>query len=40
MYKLKEITSKETWNDFVFKNNFDFYSFLCSWEWTLFQEKT
>ena len=40
MYKLKEINKKNTWNDFIFNNDFDFYSFLCSWEWTEFQEKT
>ncbi len=40
MYKLKIITSKETWNTFVFENEFDFYSFLCSWEWWILQEKT
>lgn len=38
MYKLKTIKSKSTWNWFVYKNNFDFYSFLSSWEWWDFQE--
>jgi hypothetical protein len=40
MYKLKKITSKKTWNNFIFENQFDFYSFLSSWEWTEFQEKS
>jgi len=40
MYKLKEISDKNTWNNFIFKNDFDFYSFLASWEWTEFQEKS
>ena len=38
MYKLKEITSKDIWNKFVINNEFNFYSFLSSWEWTEFQE--
>ena len=33
MYKLKEITDKKSWNIFVGKNKFSFYSFLQSWEW-------
>ncbi|MDR0771687.1 MAG: hypothetical protein LBF15_01070 [Candidatus Peribacteria bacterium] len=33
VYKLKEITDKNIWNDFVFGNEFEFYSFLCSWQW-------
>ncbi len=37
MYKLKEISNKETWNNFVFENNFAFYSFLSSWEWAELQ---
>jgi hypothetical protein len=36
-YKLKEIKSKESWNNFVFENDFEFYSFLASWEWGDFQ---
>jgi len=40
MYKIKKITSKKTWNNFILENDFDFYSFLSSWEWTLFQEKS
>lgn len=40
MYKLEEITDKNTWNNFIFENEFEFYSFLCSWEWTKFQEKS
>jgi hypothetical protein len=33
LYKVKEITDKNIWNDFVFENEFEFYSFLCSWQW-------
>lgn len=40
MYSLVEITDKNTWNNFVLENNFEFYSFLSSWEWTEFQEKS
>jgi hypothetical protein len=40
MYNIKEINDKEIWNNFIYKNVFDFYSFLCSWEWTEFQEKS
>ncbi len=40
MYKLKKITNKNTWNNFIFNNQFEFFSFLCSWEWTEFQEKS
>jgi len=36
--QLKIITNKNTWNDFIIQNEFEFYSFLCSWEWTLLQE--
>jgi hypothetical protein len=32
-FTIKEITDKHTWNNFVFENEFEFYSFLCSWEW-------
>ncbi len=39
MYKLKKITDKNTWNNCIFENEFEFYSFLSSWEWTQFQEK-
>lgn len=38
MYKLNIIKNKNTWNWFVNKNIFDFYSFLSSWEWWNFQE--
>ena len=38
MYKLKTIKTKTTWNWFVNKNRFSFYSFLSSWEWWDFQE--
>jgi len=40
MYKLQKITDKKTWNNFIFENEFDFYSFLASWEWWDFQEKS
>jgi len=39
MYKLKQITNKDTWNNFIFENEFDFYSFLASWQWWDFQKK-
>lgn len=38
MYKLKEILIKETWDSFIIKSDFEFYSFLQSWEWWEFQE--
>ena len=37
--QLKIITNKKTWNEFIEKNEFDFCSFLSSWEWTLVQES-
>ena len=40
MYKLKEIADKNIWNNFVLENEFEFSSFLCSWEWAEFQEKS
>jgi len=39
MYKLEIIDDKETWNNFVYNNELNFYSFLCSWGWTLVQES-
>gem|GEM_PF-2117879 len=36
-YSIKEISSKEQRNNFVI-NNFEFYSFLDSREWSVFQE--
>ncbi|MDQ7023537.1 MAG: peptidoglycan bridge formation glycyltransferase FemA/FemB family protein [Candidatus Gracilibacteria bacterium] len=36
--QLKIITDKKEWNCFIEQNQFEFYSFLCSWEWTLMQE--
>lgn len=33
MYKIKEIKEKQIWNNFVIDNDFEFYSFLCSFEW-------
>lgn len=38
MYKLEEILDKNTWNNFIISSNFDFYSFLQSWQWWEFQE--
>lgn len=38
MYKLKEILIKETWDNFIINSDFEFYSFLQSWEWWEFQE--
>jgi len=38
MYKLQEILDKNTWNNFIISSNFEFYSFLESWEWWEFQE--
>lgn len=38
MYKLKEILSKKIWNDFIISSDFEFYSFLQSWEWWDFQK--
>ena len=38
MYKLKEILNKKIWNDFIISSDFEFYSFLQSWEWWEFQE--
>lgn len=37
-YFLKEIEDKESWNDYIIKWDFEFYSFLVSWEWWEFQE--
>ena len=37
--QLKIITNKKTWNEFIENQDFDFYSFLSSWEWTLVQES-
>ena len=39
MYKLKEITKKNIWNSFIIKSDFEFYSFLQSWEWWEVQKK-
>lgn len=33
MYKILEIRDKDIWNNFVENNDFEFYSFLSSWEW-------
>ena len=37
MYKLKIIETKKKWNDFVIKWDFEFYSFVDSWQWWDFQ---
>ncbi len=37
--KLKLIENKDIWNDFITKNDFEFYSFLSSWEWWEFKES-
>jgi hypothetical protein len=39
MYYLKEIDNKEKWNNFIISSDFEFYSFLQSWEWGDFQQK-
>lgn len=36
-YNLSEIKDKDTWNNFLTENNFEFISFLSSWEWWDFQ---
>jgi len=33
MYKLKEIKDKKIWDDFIINNDFNFYSFIASWDW-------
>jgi len=38
MYKLIEILDKHTWNNFIIDSDFEFYSFLQSWQWGEFQE--
>lgn len=38
MLELKEIKEKNIWNNFIIDSNFEFYSFLQSWEWWDFQE--
>ncbi len=37
MHKLKEILDKDIWNNFILNNDFPFYSFLASWQWSEFQ---
>ena len=39
IYILKEITDKDTWNQFIIESEFEFYSFLQSFEWGQIQEK-
>ena len=38
MYKLEKIIDENIWNNFIHQNEFEFYSFLCSWEWINLQE--
>ena len=38
MYKLNEILNKDIWENFIIHSDFEFYSFLESWEWWEFQE--
>jgi len=38
MYKILQITDKNIWNNFAIKNDFDFSSFLVSWQWWEFQK--
>lgn len=33
MYKLTEIIDKKIWNSFIVDSDFEFYSFLQSWQW-------
>ena len=36
-YKIEIIKDKNIWDNFLTENNFDFMSFLSSWEWWEFQ---
>jgi len=36
--KLKLIENKDIWNNFITNNDFEFYSFLSSWEWWEFKK--
>jgi len=38
MYYIKKITNKKIWNNFIINWNFNFYSFLSSWEWWKFKK--
>lgn len=38
MFIIKEINDRELWNNFIINSNFEFYSFLQSWEWWEFQK--
>jgi len=38
MYKLKEIKDKKIWDDFIINNDFNFYSFIASWDWWEFKK--
>jgi len=40
MHYLKEIKDKKTWNKFIIESDFEFYSFLQSWQWWEFQIKS
>ena len=37
--KLKIIDNKNTWNGFIENNDFEFYTFLSSWEWGEFKKS-
>ncbi len=37
--QLKKIDDKQIWNDFIENNNFEFYSFLSSYEWWEFKKS-
>ncbi len=39
MYSFQEIDDKETWNSFITRNSFEFYTFLQSWEWWEVQKE-
>lgn len=38
MPKIQEITDKELWNNFIINLDFEFYSFLQSWQWGEIQQ--
>jgi len=37
--ELREITAQKIWNQFIIQNDFEFYSFLSSWEWGEFKKS-
>lgn len=40
MFLIKKIENKNIWNNFLVENEFDFSSFLSSWQWWEFQKKS